>query len=190
MGIFAETDRLILREILPEDEESLFLLDSDPEVHLFLGNNPIKKIEEARNVIEFIRQQYVDNGIGRWAVIEKETAEFIGWSGLKLITEITNNHVNYYDLGYRLIKKYWGKGYATETAYASLCYAFTQLDVKEVFAIADVRNLSSKKVLEKVGLNIIGTFDYQGLKHFWFKIEKDVWTKKSEPLTLLCHNAG
>lgn len=179
MTIFAETDRVILREILPEDKHAIFHLDSDPEVHAFLGNNPIKTFNEARNMIEFIRQQYIDNGIGRWAVIDKKTNEFMGWSGLKLITEKTNNHVNYYDLGYRFLKRYWGKGYATETAYASLLYGFKQLNLKEVFAIADIRNIASKKVLEKVGLNIIETFRYQGIEHYWFSAERNEWIKKS-----------
>jgi len=173
MRIFAETDRLILREILPQDKQGLYLLDSDPEVRAFLGNNPISTLEEAIDTVQFIRKQYVTNGIGRWAVIEKETNEFVGWSGLKLITEETNNHTHYYDLGYRFIKKYWGKGYATETAYATLSYAFGQLNLKEVFAIADVRNNSSKRVLEKVGFKIIETFNYQGVEHYWFNIKKN-----------------
>ena len=179
MNIFAETDRLILREIVPEDEEGLFQLDSDPEVHRFLGNRPVKNIEQTREMIQFIRKQYIDNGIGRWAIIEKDTNNFVGWTGLKLVTEITNNRVNYYDLGYRLIKSQWGKGYATETANASLQYAFEELNLKEVFAITDIRNISSKNVLEKAGLNLIETFDYDGIQHNWFNIDRKAWNKKS-----------
>lgn len=81
MNIFAETNRLILREIVPEDEGGLFQLDSDPEVHEFLGNQPISNIEQAREVIRFIRKQYIDNGMGRWAIIEKNTGNFVGWTG-------------------------------------------------------------------------------------------------------------
>ncbi|WP_207423906.1 GNAT family N-acetyltransferase [Desertivirga brevis] len=179
MKIFAETERLILREILPQDEDSLFILDSDPEVHAFLGNNPIKIHQQAAEVVQFIRKQYITNGIGRWAVIDKETNTFVGWSGLKLITEETNNHIDYYDLGYRFIKKYWGNGYATETAYAALSYAFHRLSLTEVFAITDIRNYSSKRVLEKVGFKIIETFNYQGTEHYWFKVDKDGWVKSN-----------
>lgn len=178
MNIFAETDRLILREIVPEDEEGLFQLDSDPEVHRFLGNRPVKNIEQTREIIQFIRKQYIDNGIGRWAIIEKDTNNFVGWTGLKLVTEITNNHVNYYDLGYRLIKSHWGKGYATETANASLQFAFEELKLKEIFAITDIRNINSKNVLEKAGLKLIETFDYDGIKHNWFNIDRQAWNKK------------
>ncbi len=175
MNIFAETDRLILREILSQDESGLFALDSDPEVHKYLGNNPITNIEEVKSTIQFIRQQYIDNRIGRWAVIKKDSSEFIGWSGFKFITELTNNHVGYYDLGYRFIRKYWGKGYASEAANASLEYAFSLLGIYEVFAIADVGNLGSRKVLEKVGLEITDTFMYHGQEHFWFNIKQTHW---------------
>ena len=56
-------------------------------------------IEEAGKMITNIRQQYVDNRIGRWAVIEKSSQKFIGWAGFKLIKEEINNHHQYYDIG-------------------------------------------------------------------------------------------
>ena len=76
-----ETERLLLRELLPTDDAGMFELDSNPEVHIYLGNKPVKSIEESREAIANIRQQYLENGIGRWAVILKETGEFIGWFG-------------------------------------------------------------------------------------------------------------
>ncbi|MCZ4244632.1 GNAT family N-acetyltransferase [Pedobacter punctiformis] len=172
MKIYAETERLILRELLPDDVNGILELDSDPEVHRYLGNTTINTTEESSNIITHIRNQYTKNGIGRWAVIEKETGLFMGWSGLKLITTPTNNHINYYDLGYRLIKKYWGKGYATESALASIDYAFKQLNVNEIYAIADVNNQASIRILEKVGLKRIEIFDYGGVPHYWLKLEK------------------
>jgi len=173
MRIFVETERILLRELLPSDEIGMFELDSDSEVQRYLGNNPIKQVEEARRTIAFIRQQYLENGIGRWAVIEKETNNFVGWAGLKFERETTNNHINYYDLGYRFIKRYWGKGYATECASASLNFGFEQLKLKDIYAMADVSNIASRKVLEKVGLTFIETFDLDGIPHNWFRISKN-----------------
>jgi [ribosomal protein S5]-alanine N-acetyltransferase len=69
--IFIETERLILREIVPTDVDGLFELDSDPEVHRYLGNKTIDSREKIVELIEFIRKQYADNGIGRWAIIDK-----------------------------------------------------------------------------------------------------------------------
>jgi ribosomal-protein-alanine N-acetyltransferase len=84
MKIHIETQRLLIREIRDEDVNGIFELDTDPEVHKYLGNKPITSMEQAATLIKFIQQQYRENGIGRWAVIEKETNNFIGWTGLKL----------------------------------------------------------------------------------------------------------
>lgn len=176
--VFSETERFILREILPTDVDKLFELDSDPEVHRYLGDSPVTGKDQIIDVINFIRQQYVDNGIGRWAIIDKKTNDFIGWTGLKFVTDLTNNHKNYYDLGYRLIKKYWGQGIATETALASLNYAFDKLNADEVYAMADCENDSSNKILNKIGLSFIETFDFDGIKHNWYKIDKTEYKNK------------
>lgn len=178
MQILIETDRLIIRAFTPEDAEGIFELDSDPEVHRYLGNNPIKTMEQATGAIQFIRQQYQDNGIARWAVIEKETHKFMGWTGLKLMKETVNNHNNYYDLGYRFIKKYWGKGYATETAIASLAYGFNELKLPQVFAMADVQNAGSNAVLKKVGLQFIEVFHEGNVPHNWYRITREEWNNK------------
>ncbi|WCT13136.1 GNAT family N-acetyltransferase [Mucilaginibacter jinjuensis] len=169
MQIFIETDRLIIRELLPSDDAGIFELDSDPEVHEYLGRSPIKNIEEARDVIAFIREQYITNGIGRWAMVEKTSGNFIGWTGLKLIRDTVNNHTHFYDLGYRLIKKYWGKGYATESAIACRDYGFNELNQPVLYAITDVGNVGSRKVLEKAGFTCLETFDYDGVPHFWLE---------------------
>jgi ribosomal-protein-alanine N-acetyltransferase len=182
MKIHIETQRLLIREIRDEDENGLFELDADPEVHRYLGNNPITTREQAREIIQFLHQQYQENGIGRWAVIEKISGNFIGWTGLKLITEKTNDHINYYDMGYRLIRKYWGKGYATETAKAILKYGFDSLQLNEMYAIANIKNDASNTILKKVGLQALQTFNYKGEEHNWYKITKEEWAtiKKQE----------
>lgn len=172
MEIFVETERLLLREILPSDVDGMFEMDSDPEVHKYLGNKPVKTKDEASQVIESIRSQYVQHGIGRWAVIEKETDSFAGWCGLKLIAEETNNHIHYHDIGYRLLKRYWGKGFASESAKASIAYGFKKLQLKTIYGIADANNLSSGKVLRKVGLKYVETFEHNGVPHNWFEINK------------------
>ncbi|WP_293741921.1 GNAT family N-acetyltransferase [uncultured Pedobacter sp.] len=106
--------------------------------------------------------------------MEKTSGNFLGWSGLKLITETTNNHINYYDLGYRFSKRFWGKGYAAETAIAVIHYGFTELKLNEIIGIADINNLGSIHVLEKVGLKRVSVFDYDGTKHLWMRIENQL----------------
>ncbi|MES2811328.1 MAG: GNAT family N-acetyltransferase [Bacteroidota bacterium] len=177
MNIKLETERLTLREILFSDEEALFELDSNPNVQKYVGNKPVQEREEIKKLIQNLRQQYIDNGIARWAIIDKKTNEFIGWSGIKLIKDSMNNHVNFYELGYRLIEKHWGKGIATETTIALVNYAFKNLQTENLYAICDIENKGSKNVLEKTGLTLVETFNHEGIEHNWFKITKEEWNK-------------
>jgi ribosomal-protein-alanine N-acetyltransferase len=182
MRTIIETKRFLLREFVINDTAGLFELDSDPEVHRYLGNNPVIDKDKIVDVIRFIRRQYIDHGIGRWAIIEKGTENFMGWAGLKLVTELTNKHINYYDLGYRLLRKYWGQGIATECALASLKYGFEILCANEIFAAAHIDNKGSNKVLCKAGLTFVETFDYFNAQHNWYRIGRNEWNpKRSSP---------
>jgi len=176
--IFIVTERLILREIVPADVDGLFGLDSDPEVHRYLGNKTIDSKDKIVEMIEFLRKQYADNGIGRWAIIDKNTNEFIGWTGLKFVTDLTNNHKNFYDIGYRLIPKYWGRGIATESAVAVLDYAFNTMKLEEVFASASCENAGSNRILQNIGLKFIETYYYEDIKCNWYRIDKKEYSLK------------
>lgn len=178
MSILVETERLILRELEYTDEKDLFEMDSDPEVHLFIENNPVKSIDEITKVIEMLKKQYKENGIARWAVIDKLTNECIGWSGLKYFNQSLNKHNNFYELGYRFKKKHWGKGFATESSIAILDYGFANLNVDKIFAITDPKNVNSKKVLSKLGFEFQETFDYEGDPTDWFELKKTTWLNK------------
>jgi ribosomal-protein-alanine N-acetyltransferase len=172
MNILIETERLIMRDLLPEDAPGMFALDSDAEVHKYIGGRPVKTIDDSRKVIEIIRAQYISNGIGRWAVIEKTTEQFIGWSGLKLITEPINGHNNYLDLGYRFMPQYWGKGYAKETAKASADFAWNTLKASRLCGIAHEQNIASRKVLESVGLQQKELFEFDAAPHVWYEMAR------------------
>jgi [ribosomal protein S5]-alanine N-acetyltransferase len=174
MRYYIETERLIMRDLLPTDDEGMFALDSDPDVHKYIGRNPVTEIEQSRQVIGIIRAQYEANGIGRWAVIEKSSGCFIGWSGLKLITEPINGRNNYLDLGYRFIRDYWGRGYAKEAAVASATYAWNVLQAQELCGIAHVHNVASRRVLESAGLQFVEKFEFDGEPHEWFEVKRHI----------------
>lgn len=181
MKIYVETDRLILREITENDVDGLFELDSDPEVHRYLGNNPVTNKEQIVEVIQMIRKQYIENGIGRWAIEDKSTSEFLGWTGLKLVKEPLNGHVDFYDVGYRLIRKHWGKGIATESAIASLKFGFETLGAKQIYASAEVGNIGSNNVLKKIGMQLLETFDYEERAQNWYFLEHGKWSMDNNP---------
>ncbi len=175
MQFYIETERLILRDLLLSDEQGMFELDADPRVHNFLGNSPIKTMDEAHFYINLVQQQYKENGIGRWAVIEKSSGEFVGWSGLKFIKEFENNHTHFYDVGYRLIPKFWNKGYATESARAALHYGFETLQLLEIYGSANIENIKSRRALEKCGLRFVEKFMWKDIPCDWLKITRDEW---------------
>ncbi|RAI97598.1 RimJ/RimL family protein N-acetyltransferase [Chitinophaga skermanii] len=179
MEAIITTERLVLRKMNHQDVDDLFEMDADPAVHLYLWNKPVKSKEEVVAVVNMINQQYIDNGIGRWAVIDKATHECIGWAGLKLIKEPVNGHVNYYDLGYRFKQKHWGKGYASEAARAVIAYGFEELGLDLMYAITDIGNANSQKVLEKMGFTFKTVFDYDGDPTNWFELTKAAWEERS-----------
>lgn len=179
MKVFAETDRIILREIVMEDALAMFDMDSDPEVHRYLGKNPVKTMSEIEEAILFIRKQYVDYGIGRWAIVDKTTGEFVGWGGLKYRTDTVIGHTGFHDVGYRLRRKFWGMGYATESAKASVKYAFEELKLDAVYAMADVENAASRNALLKTGLKITAQVDDEGNLCDWFEITREEWDRQN-----------
>ena len=176
MKIKIETERLIIREIRESDIDGMFELDSNAEVHKYLGNHPIKTKKEAENVIQFIKDQYKERGIGRFAVIEKKSGEFIGWSGFKLNKgekETLNGFDNFIDIGYRFIPKYWKKGYGLESAIACLDFGFKSLNYDIIYAAAEVENVGSNKILQRIGLQFVNEFEYDNLNVNWYQLKKE-----------------
>ena len=175
MRFYIETDRLVLRDLIAEDTGDLFVLDSDPLVHRYLGNKPIKCLSKARYYVDYIQMQYDMFGIGRWSTIEKSSGAFIGWSGLKMNFEKPlNNHTNFYDIGYRFIPKYWGKGYATEASIAAKDYFFKHFPNEKLCGMAELENIASCRVLEKIGLERKENFWFEpeNLELAWFELQK------------------
>lgn len=180
MQFYLETERLIMRDVKESDLDGMFELDSDPLVHKYLGNNPIKSKDKAAEIIRFIHKQYKDLGIGRFATIEKSSGEFIGWSGLKFNTgekEKLNGKTDFYDIGYRFIPRYWGKGYATESALVAIDFGFKELNIETMCGAAEKANLASNKVLQKIGLNFINEFTYDGTKCNWYELKQKDYAK-------------
>jgi len=151
MNVIIETDRLLLRTFTIEDAPLIYNLNLDPEVIRYTLD-PIRDIEHAREVLEkTILPQYALYNHGRWAVHTKPGMEFIGWCGLKARPE--RNEI---DLGYRFIKSAWGKGYATEAAYACIQYGFEKLRLQRIIGRAMPGNKESLRVLEKCGMTYTG----------------------------------
>jgi RimJ/RimL family protein N-acetyltransferase len=143
--ILFESPRLLFREWALSDASWLKELNDDPDVLKHTGDRPFLTIEEVEDFIDNY-DQYKTHGFGRWAVYLKENNVPIGWCGLRYNEEET------IDLGFRLFKMTWGKGYATEAAIATLNYGFSELHILEVVGRTAKANIASIRVLEKAGM--------------------------------------
>ena len=154
-----ENDELLLRPFVPEDAPYLFALNEDPTVLRYVPDEPFENEEAARKFLHsYLASQ--PNGYGRMAVIRKSDQAWLGWCGLKY-------HDNgMVDLGYRFFRRYWGQGYATESAMLSIQHGFEVLGLQEIVGHVAKDNAASIRVLEKCGFQCVGTFqdpDWSGL---------------------------
>ena len=178
MNFPLETERLYIRPIEITDVDDMFEMDSDPAVHTYIDQSPVKTKDEIREVIQMIRKQYEDFGIARWAVVDKNTNEMLGWCGLKYFREPLNGLSNIYEHGYRFKQKHWGKGLATESSKAVLNWGFENLQVSTIYAMTDPANENSIHVLTKLGFEFKEKFkldcgDFKIEECNWFELKKE-----------------
>lgn len=171
-----ETSRLVLRPLELSDTDDFFAMNDNPNVSVYL-RNPLKTKEETVKYIQKIINEYSQNGIGRFAVILKETNKLIGFCGLKFRATEENGYSNIYDLGYRFSEAYWNKGFATEAASAWLQYGFNEMRLPTIHACAVADNIGSNKVLQKLGFQFANQYMANNELHNWYKIEEQNLTK-------------
>jgi RimJ/RimL family protein N-acetyltransferase len=155
--VFLETQRLLLRRFSMADADNLVSLDADPDVMRFVnGGIPTCRDEIEHEVLPAFLGYYERyEGYGFWAVIEKATGEFAGWFHFRPGQAAAPGEV---ELGYRLRKPAWGRGYATEGSRALIAVGFTTFGVRRVTAEAMAANTASRRVMEKSGLSLVRTF--------------------------------
>jgi [ribosomal protein S5]-alanine N-acetyltransferase len=169
MKIFLETERLILRQFTEDDADNLLELNSDPEVVRFTpdaGKLQDYTVIQTQILPSFFAHYKQYDGYGVWAVIEKLSQAFIGWFFFRPAV-----HASYFDpvlanesdieIGYRLRKTAWGKGYATEGCKALIFKGFSQLGTQRAIAVALAANVASIRVMEKAGLKLKNRFIYE-----------------------------
>lgn len=178
-----ETERLILRPWCEEDLDPFFQLNADPRVMEFFPS--VKSYEETAEEFRLIRGSFETNGWGFWAASLIESSQFIGFIGLKNVG-FTANFTPAVEIGWRLAYEYWGKGYATEGAKASLQYGFETLHLNEIVSFTAVNNMRSRRVMEKIGMSHDekNDFDHPKLpeghalrKHALYRIKTGHFTK-------------
>lgn len=156
MNRILETKRLYLRELNVQDAIHFYNLNLDEEVLKYTGDRPFINVNEAKMFLKNY-DQYDRFGFGRWAVIRILDDTFLGWCGLKYSADLDE-----VDIGFRFFKRYWNDGYATESAKACLNYGFSDLNTDKIIGRVMKENISSIRVLEKIGMNYDRDFDFDG----------------------------
>lgn len=142
------TNRLVLREFVPEDDAFILQLLNTPSWLAFIGDRDLHTREDARHYItDKLMQGYKDSGFGFWAVVLKETNTPIGMCGL-----VKRPGLDDVDIGFAFMPEYEGKGYGYESAKATLDFALKKLKLPRIVAIVTKDNSRSIALLEKIGL--------------------------------------
>jgi RimJ/RimL family protein N-acetyltransferase len=155
--VILETERLVLHELTAEDAPFILDLLMSRGFRENIGDRGVSDLEGARAYIERARAGYAANGFGLWRADVKATGEAAGLAGL-----VKREGLDHPDLGYAFLEPFWGRGYATEAAAASLAYGRDVLGLKTIVAITTPTNLGSIAVLMKIGLRDAGQIRVPG----------------------------
>lgn len=166
--LILETERLLLRELVPEDADALTCLLTDPETMRYYP----AALDHA-GVVDWIarnRRRYAEGGHGLWGMVLKSGSGLIGDCGL---TRQTVDGVDELELGYHVRRDLWGRGYASEAARACRDYGFERLGAERIISLVRVGNLPSRGVAEKVGMRLWKRVMWRNLEHWVMAIQKE-----------------
>jgi RimJ/RimL family protein N-acetyltransferase len=145
-----ETPRLSLRQMSVDDAEFMLALLNDPSWLRFIGDRGVCTLDDARNyILQGAMANYARLGYGFYLVELKEAGIAIGMCGLA-----KRDYLDHADIGFAFLPAYCGQGYAFEAAAATLQYAQRQLHLPRILATTRLDNLSSSKLLEKLGMRL------------------------------------
>ncbi|MFD0020745.1 GNAT family N-acetyltransferase [Streptomyces sp. NPDC058382] len=151
------TDRLVLRRWQDSDLEPWAVMNADPEVREHLGDLLTREQSDA-SVARF-EAEFDERGYGWWAVQSQASGEFIGFAGLDPVDD--DMPFTGVEVGWRLARSAWGRGYATEAAMACLAFGFETLELPEILAVTTATNIRSQAVMRRIGMtrDAAGDFD-------------------------------
>jgi RimJ/RimL family protein N-acetyltransferase len=171
-----KSERLGFRNWTNDDLEEFAKLNSDEEVMEHFPKTLSKK--EVGIFIDRLKKHFADNGFTYYATEILETNELVGMIGLAF-QEYKTKFTPAIDIGWRLKRSAWGKGYATEGAQRCLEYAFNELGMNKIISVCTVKNEKSENVMKKIGMTKKGEFNHPELinhpeyeKHFCYEINK------------------
>lgn len=144
-----QTERLLLRRWRETDREPFAVMCADRRVMEFFPS--LQTREETDAVIDRLNSHIDRHGFGFWALEARASGEFLGFTGLSNVG-FTAPFTPAVEIGWRLAHCFWGMGYASEAARASLAWGFGKLQLEQIVSFAVVSNLRSRRVMERIGM--------------------------------------
>jgi len=151
-----QTLRLTLRHLTASDAEELYRIYQTENILQYFPPSPPPTLDKIQRFILRQQEHWDKYGYGNWGITLKGESQIIGWVGLTFIPELNETEV-----GYLLDKPYWGKGFATEAARASIQFGFESHGLDHIIALVYADNVASRRVIEKCGLT------YEETIHIW-----------------------
>jgi RimJ/RimL family protein N-acetyltransferase len=177
------TQRLLLRRWRPDDAEPFAALNADPDVMELFPKRLSR--QETKAFIRRIEEEFTERGHGLWAVEVRGFAPFIGFVGLHHHT-FPAHFTPAVEVGWRVARRHWGRGYATEAAREALAFGFGRLALGEIVSFTVPQNARSRQVMERLGLTHTEAddFDHPNLpeghrlrRHVLYRMRRDQWLR-------------
>jgi len=172
------TSLLKLRLLEFADAEVLHNIYQTEGVLRYFPTTTPPPLERVERFIDNQKEHWDKYGYGNWGILPDGEKQIAGWAGLQFLPDLDETEV-----GYLLDKPFWGRGFATEAAGASLGFGFEQCNLEHIIALVHPENLASRRVIEKCGMTYVDTIHLWGIDLMRHRLEADEWNKanKSSP---------
>lgn len=170
-----QTTRLRLEPFCQDHAAALNILDSDPSVMRFIGDGSTRTLDQTQAAIGRVQERWERLGYSWWTIFERATEDAIGAACLQ---HIANEDDAPLEIGWRLRPDKQGRGYATEAGRAILQFAFRKVGVEQILAVAHPDNVSSRKVMERLGMTHEGIQTHYGQPCIVFRIQRSSVVKQ------------
>jgi len=157
MIIDIETPRLLLRRWRETDFDAFAKINANKDVMRFFPD--VYDKERTKQLYDIIQEEFQELEYGLYAVEEKSSGNFIGFIGFHW-ARFDVDFCPCVEIGWRLDKDYWNRGYATEGAKACLKHGFARLGFDRVYSFTAVENVPSQRVMQKIGMRVYKYFEH------------------------------
>ncbi len=147
------TPRLLLRQWRDDDVAPMAVINADPEVMRWIGDGSVRTFQQTTAGIKAWEREWARHGFGLFALELRSTAELAGFTGLS-VPEFLPEVMPAVEIGWRLGRRFWGAGLATEAARAALRFGLIDRGLQRILSIAQVGNYASERIMAKLGMHL------------------------------------